>query len=115
MLHDHETQLCCLLTARIMEEISSISLTLGSRSDSLTSRLGFSEQKLRGAKTAEPHYVALGVVLGVLILSKVVYMPVVLSSAAALVWFKRNSLEAKVVVIRTMAMVLIAGAIVAPW
>lgn len=61
------------------------------------------------------HCVALGLVSGLLILSKVVYLPVVIGSAAVLLWTNRQKPGAKVATRRLAVTLLIATAVVAPW
>ena len=61
------------------------------------------------------HYVALGLVAGMLILSKVVYLPVVIGSAGALGWLHRKQPDAGVALRRLCVALLIAATVVAPW
>ena len=61
------------------------------------------------------HFLALGLVSGILILSKTVYLPVVIGSAAALIWLKGKQHDAKVLVKQVAVMLLVAGLVVVPW
>jgi 4-amino-4-deoxy-L-arabinose transferase-like glycosyltransferase len=63
----------------------------------------------------KPHYVALGLVSGFLILSKVVYLPVVVGTLAVLLWFHRKQRDAWSTLKQSAATLLIAAAVVAPW
>jgi len=61
------------------------------------------------------HYVVLGLLSGVLILSKSVYLLVVIGSAVAFFWFNRNRIASKILVRQLGLMLLVAAAVVAPW
>jgi 4-amino-4-deoxy-L-arabinose transferase-like glycosyltransferase len=65
--------------------------------------------------SAKPHYVVLGLVGGILILSKVVYLPVVVGTIAALLWFRRKEHDAWIALKHAAIVLLIAAAVVAPW
>jgi hypothetical protein len=65
--------------------------------------------------SGHPHPVSLGLLSGLLILSKTVYLPVVLGSAVALGWFKRREQNTLSIVKQLTAMVVVAGLVVAPW
>lgn len=57
----------------------------------------------------------LGLVSGILVLSKSVYLPVVVGSALALVWLKARKHAAKAVIWKSAAMLLTASLVVLPW
>jgi 4-amino-4-deoxy-L-arabinose transferase-like glycosyltransferase len=60
-------------------------------------------------------FVALGLVSGILILSKTVYLPVVIGSAAALISFNWKRHDAKALAKQLALMLLVAGLVVVPW
>ena len=58
---------------------------------------------------------ALGLVCGVLMLNKTVYLPVTLVSLVAIVWLKRKELNVKTSLRRTAIVLCTAALVVAPW
>jgi 4-amino-4-deoxy-L-arabinose transferase-like glycosyltransferase len=63
----------------------------------------------------QPHYVGLGLVSGILILSKPVYLPVVLGSAAMLLWLRRKDIDARFTATALTITLLVASLMIAPW
>ena len=58
---------------------------------------------------------ALGLVSGLLILNKTVYLPVTLASFVGIVWLKRNEPQFKTILRRASIVLLTAALVVAPW
>jgi len=61
------------------------------------------------------HYAILGLLSGILILGKSVYLLVVIGAAAALFWFNRKRIASTVTVRQLAVMLLLAAIVVAPW
>ena len=68
---------------------------------------------LRAARP--PQYVGLGLVSGILILSKPVYLPVVVGSGAMLLWLHRKDRDARLTVKGLTITLLVASLMIAPW
>jgi 4-amino-4-deoxy-L-arabinose transferase-like glycosyltransferase len=73
----------------------------------------FSSWDLGSPKKWTP--LALGVVSGVLMLNKTVYLPVTLASLVGMVWFKRNELRLKTILRQASIVFFTATLVVAPW
>jgi 4-amino-4-deoxy-L-arabinose transferase-like glycosyltransferase len=65
--------------------------------------------------SSKPHYVACGVVSGILILSKTVYLPIVVGSGILLIWRRMNQSGSKTLLRQVALMLLVTALVVAPW
>ncbi len=65
--------------------------------------------------STKPPSVALGLISGILMLSKAVYLPVALGAAAAFLWLNGRRRGARLVLRPLAVALLVAGLLVAPW